>query len=230
MTTTSDGRPPGDSSTKGGSAAAKGETPPAKPETAPTRPVATRQGPAPPPQLERAPTRPVASSPPGAVITPAPSAGATLPRQRRVHLTVNRIDPWTVLRLSFLLSVASAIITVVALMLLWVMLSAGGVFTSVDDSLESVLGDGALDPHAVLQLRQGAVGRAAHRCDRRGPDHRARHHRGLPVQPRREHGGRPGDLGDGGSLTPAAPVRAGLGAPLASGSLLVRHGPIAQLG
>ena len=85
-------------------------------------------------------TRPPAS--PGAVVTPS---GAPLAaRQRRVRLTVTRIDPWTVLRLSFLLSVAAAVITVVALLLLWMMLSAGGVFTSVDGTLESVLGDGAL--------------------------------------------------------------------------------------
>jgi hypothetical protein len=59
-------------------------------------------------------------------------------------MTVARIDPWTVLRLSFLLSVAAAIITIVAVMMLWVMLSSAGVFDSVDGTLQSVLGDGAL--------------------------------------------------------------------------------------
>lgn len=73
-----------------------------------------------------------------------PTGTPVAARHRRVRLTVNRIDPWTVLRLSFLLSIASAIVTVVALMLLWMMLAAGGVFTSVDGTLESVLGDGAL--------------------------------------------------------------------------------------
>jgi hypothetical protein len=59
-------------------------------------------------------------------------------------MTVARIDPWTVLRLSFLLSVAAAIITIVAVMMLWVMLSSAGVFDSVDGTLQSVLGEGAL--------------------------------------------------------------------------------------
>ena len=145
MTTTSDGRPPGEASPKGGAAPAKGETPSAKPETAATRPLAaTPKGMTAPLQRATEPPRPVTAAPPGAVITPTSATGVPLARQRRVHLTVTRIDPWTVLRLSFLLSVAAAIITVIALMLLWVMLSAGGVFTSVDDSLESVLGDGAL--------------------------------------------------------------------------------------
>ncbi len=57
---------------------------------------------------------------------------------------VTRVDPWTVLRLAFLLSIAIAVITVVALLVLWSMMAAAGVFTSVDDTLQSVLGDGAL--------------------------------------------------------------------------------------
>ncbi|HEX5017805.1 MAG TPA: DUF3566 domain-containing protein [Actinomycetes bacterium] len=74
----------------------------------------------------------------------APAGNPLVARQRRVRLTVNRVDPWTVLRLAFLLSVAAAIITIVAVMMLWMMLSAAGVFSSVDDTLQSVLGDGAL--------------------------------------------------------------------------------------
>ena len=45
---------------------------------------------------------------------------------------------------AFLLSIATAIITVVALLLLWAMLATAGVFGSVDDALQSVLGDGAV--------------------------------------------------------------------------------------
>lgn len=128
MTTTSGGRPPGEASTR--------------PEPASTTRPPTSTRPEPP-----APTgRPAAApSAPGAVITPAPASSPALqPRQRRVRLTVTRIDPWTVLRLSFLLSIAAAVITVVALLLLWLMLAAGGVFTSVDGTLDSVLGEGAL--------------------------------------------------------------------------------------
>jgi nitrogen fixation-related uncharacterized protein len=79
---------------------------------------------------------------PGTVVPPAGNPLA--PRGRRVRFTVTRVDPWTVLRLSFLLSVAAAIITVIAVMLLWAMLQTSGVFSSVDDTLESVLGDGAV--------------------------------------------------------------------------------------
>jgi Transmembrane domain of unknown function (DUF3566) len=90
-----------------------------------------------PPSLE---TRPVGSA---AVVSPAARSGPA-PRTRRSRLTIQRVDPWTVLRLSFLLSLAVAVITVVAGILLWSLLSSGGVFTSIDRTLEDVLGDGAV--------------------------------------------------------------------------------------
>jgi len=77
------------------------------------------------------------------VVTPA-TRSTPVVRNRRTRLTIQRVDPWTVLRLSFLLSLAIAVITVVSGMLLWALLSSGGVFGSVDRTLEDVLGDGAL--------------------------------------------------------------------------------------
>ncbi len=89
--------------------------------------------------------------PPEATARPASSSGTVVqsmgqpgPRSRRRRLTITRIDPWTVLRLSFLLSIATAVITVVALIVLWSMLSTAGVFDSVDGTLDSVFGDSAL--------------------------------------------------------------------------------------
>lgn len=88
------------------------------------------------------PPRPSAPAAPGTVV---PSGGAPfVPRQRKMRLTVQRVDPWTVLRLAFLLSVACAVITLVALLLLWSMLETGGVFGSVDNTLQSIMGDGAI--------------------------------------------------------------------------------------
>ncbi|HVQ87586.1 MAG TPA: DUF3566 domain-containing protein [Actinomycetes bacterium] len=86
---------------------------------------------------------PVTSQPQGALVVPSARSVPAV-RSRRVRMTVQRVDPWTVLRLSFLLSLAVAAITVVAGLLLWGLLAAGGVFTSVDRTLEDVLGDGAL--------------------------------------------------------------------------------------
>src|SRR3954447_13793311 len=91
------------------------------------------------------PVEPAGRQAPPAQGTVVPSGGTPfVPRQRRLRLTVQRIDPWTVLRLSFLLSVAIAVVMVVALLLLWSMLASGGVFDSVDTTLQSILGDGAV--------------------------------------------------------------------------------------
>jgi hypothetical protein len=69
--------------------------------------------------------------------------GSPYARPRRVRMTIVRVDPWTVLRLSFLLSIAVAIITLVSLFLLWGLLSVAGVFSTVEQSANDILGDGA---------------------------------------------------------------------------------------
>lgn len=85
------------------------------------------------------------AAPRGTAAVVAPTAKATpVQKSRRTRLTIQRVDPWTVLRVSFLLSVAAAVVTVVAGLLLWGLLAAGGVFDSVDGTLDSVVGDGAL--------------------------------------------------------------------------------------
>jgi hypothetical protein len=57
---------------------------------------------------------------------------------RKVRLTVARVDPWSVLKLSFLLSVALGIVLVTASVVLWSVLDAMGVFTSINNELRSI--------------------------------------------------------------------------------------------
>jgi hypothetical protein len=57
---------------------------------------------------------------------------------RKVRLTVARVDPWSVLKLSFLLSVALGIGLVTASVVLWSVLDAMGVFTSINNELRSI--------------------------------------------------------------------------------------------
>lgn len=90
------------------------------------------------------PPRPPRQTDDGVVAVAAPTGGVPVVRSRRVRLTVQRVDPWTVLRLSFLLSVAVAIVTVVSLMLMWGLLSAGGVFDSVQESANDILGESSV--------------------------------------------------------------------------------------
>lgn len=60
---------------------------------------------------------------------------------RRARLTVSRVDPWSVLKLSFLLSVGIGIAIVVAAFVLWSVLDGMGLFTQVDSLARDVVGD-----------------------------------------------------------------------------------------
>lgn len=57
---------------------------------------------------------------------------------RRVRLAVARIDPWSVMKMSFLLSVAAGIAGVVLTAVLWMILSTMNVFNDVEGVLQSL--------------------------------------------------------------------------------------------
>ena len=59
---------------------------------------------------------------------------------RRVRLTLARIDPFSVMKLSFLLSVAVGIMIVVAAAVVWLTLDGMHVFTKVDSLVREVVG------------------------------------------------------------------------------------------
>ena len=93
-----------------------------------------------------------APSPAGAAATAQPTATAqpaTAARARngvdavprRVRLTLARVDPWSVTKLSFLLSVAVGIALVVATAVVWSVLDGMGVFADLDGLLTDVVGN-----------------------------------------------------------------------------------------
>ena len=59
--------------------------------------------------------------------------GGRGPRRARLHLT--RIDPWSVMKAAFLLSVALGIVVFVAVSILWSVVSAAGLWSSINDTL-----------------------------------------------------------------------------------------------
>ena len=59
---------------------------------------------------------------------------------RRARLMLSRIDPWSVLKLAFLLSVALGVLTVVAAVGLYTLSDLLGVFDKINDVLGTVLG------------------------------------------------------------------------------------------
>jgi len=63
---------------------------------------------------------------------------------RQAHLMVSRFEPWSVMKFSFMISLACFVILFVAVALLYATLSGLGVFTAIENSLSSVTsGQGA---------------------------------------------------------------------------------------
>jgi len=72
------------------------------------------------------------------ISAPTVSSPVSRVRARKARLVLARVDPWSVMKLSFLLSVALAIVASVAVFVLWSVLDSMGVFDSVGRSVESV--------------------------------------------------------------------------------------------
>jgi hypothetical protein len=102
------------------------------------------------PKLERksvppAPPKPAASDAPIPKSRLGRSRGADVarggPRVRRARLKIVNVDPWSVMKVSFLFSVALGIILLVAIALLWMALDFMGFFSSVAHTVSDVSGN-----------------------------------------------------------------------------------------
>lgn len=63
--------------------------------------------------------------------------GAPVPRRARLRLT--RIDPWSVMKTAFLLSVAFGVVTFIAVFMVWSVLGAAGVWESINTAVASIV-------------------------------------------------------------------------------------------
>ena len=99
-----------------------------------------------------APAGPRPQGAPG-LVKPAPKAKA-----RRARLLISKVDPWSVLKMAFLLSVALGIVTVVAAIVLWTVLDLTGIFDQVDSLLGTLAGSegGGFELKKVASLGQVA--------------------------------------------------------------------------
>ena len=145
-------------------AAASGSAGPAAPRQAPTQPPQGQrpsapgqrpvQGPRPqaPGQRPPAPGQRPGQGPQG-LVKPAPKA-----KVRRARLLVSKVDPWSVLKMAFLLSVALGIVTVVAAIVLWTVLDLTGIFDQVDSLLGTLAGSegGGFELKKIASLGQVA--------------------------------------------------------------------------
>lgn len=81
--------------------------------------------------------------------TPEAPRAAAPAGPRRVRLAISRVDPWSVMKLAFLLAVAIAIMTVVATAVFWSVLNSLGVFTTIQDFVKDAVG-----PQSDVNLTQ----------------------------------------------------------------------------
>ena len=145
-------------------AAAAGSPGPAAPRQAPTqppqgqRPAAPGQRPVQGPRPQAPGQRPPAPGQrPGqgaqGLVKPAPKA-----KVRRARRLVSKVDPWSVLKMAFLLSVALGIVTVVAAIVLWTVLDLTGIFDQVDSLLGTLAGSegGGFELKKIASLGQVA--------------------------------------------------------------------------
>jgi hypothetical protein len=58
---------------------------------------------------------------------------------RRARLRLTRIDPWSVMKTSFLLSIAFGVVTFVAIFMVWSVLGAAGVWESINSAVASIV-------------------------------------------------------------------------------------------
>ena len=109
------------------------------------------------PAQEFAPGRseptPAAPQQAAATATPVgtPTKKAAKPRRtRRARLRLVQVDAWSVMKTSFLLSIALGIVLVVAVAIIWAVLGAAGVWESINSIVQQAIG-GEGDPFDIQE-------------------------------------------------------------------------------
>ena len=75
----------------------------------------------------------------------------TIAGPRRVRLALTRVDPWSIMKVSFMLSVAVGIMIVVAAIFVWLMLDALHVFSTIKELASTVLNSDSNAYTALLE-------------------------------------------------------------------------------
>jgi hypothetical protein len=85
-------------------------------------------------------TRPAPAAASSSTKTGKQSAHQRRRQARRARLRLTRIDPWSVMKTAFLLSIAFGVVTVISVMVVWSVLGAAGVWDSINATIGNVLG------------------------------------------------------------------------------------------
>ena len=118
--------------------------------SAPPKPPVTRPVEAPVPPATSTYSTPVPAQAPAAPAKPSreerraekqAQKQASIPKPgRRARLRLTRVDPWSVMKTSFLLAIALGIVTVVSVLMVWTVLGAADVWSSINQTVQDVVG------------------------------------------------------------------------------------------
>jgi hypothetical protein len=114
---------------------AGGDRPPADDTAAVRAPIGERIS----AKLSNAADEHRANARPGSTRAANKAAGGRRP-PRRARLRLTRIDPWSVMKTAFLLAIALAVVTVVSVFIIWSVLAAAGVWDSINNTVQDVVG------------------------------------------------------------------------------------------
>ena len=89
--------------------------------------------------LPAVPAAVVAPKPPSDSAAAAKARAGNARRTRKARLRLSRLDPWSVMKTSFLFSIAAGIMLVVAVYVIWTVLSTSGLFDSINEIVASVV-------------------------------------------------------------------------------------------
>ncbi len=126
----------------------------------------------------------------GAVTSPEPEPEGR--RVRRARLRLSRIDPWSVMKMSFLFSALGGIVIWVAVSVLWGVVEASGVFDSVNKAASSLFSGPGQEEFRIQKFLSANKVLDHHRC---------LNSRCVPVQPIHPSHGRYRDDLDGRLIT-----------------------------
>ena len=114
---------------------------------APTAPTGEDRPVLPPPAADQAAPQP-APAPAPAKRRPARASRPKRP-PRRARLRLTRIDPWSVMKTAFLLSIALGVVTIVSVLMVWSVLGAAGVWDSINTTVRDIVGEQASTPFTI---------------------------------------------------------------------------------
>jgi Transmembrane domain of unknown function (DUF3566) len=94
--------------------------------------------------------QPTAASPSSGAAVGSAKKAAKPRRTRRARLRLVQVDAWSVMKTSFLLSIALGIVLVVAVAIIWAVLGAAGVWESINSIVQQAIG-GEGDPFDIQE-------------------------------------------------------------------------------